>query len=98
MDGFKTLATDTVDLLLIILAFVKEIVLAIWGTTDFALCLKYIYDGLNGTNSWLGFAVASIFYLTEDDEEVSSEFCEFAGSLFTIVDSLHVLVSFSDAS
>ena len=98
MDGFVEMTQELVDLLIFIVALAKEIVVAIMGESDFGKFLHHLYEGLTGVTNWLGYAVAALFYLAEEDETLAEQLCEAANALYVLTDGLHGAVAFSDAA
>ena len=65
MDGFTDMIIKITELLLIAISMYKEIWVAILPA-NLALSLKYAYQGLSGVSSWVGYAMAALFYIAED--------------------------------
>ena len=65
MDGYVGMVNEITDLTLLLIALSKEIV-AVIMPENLKKAIKYLWAGLNGASSWLGFLVAAAYYLSEE--------------------------------
>ena len=93
MDGYVAMVNEITDLTLLLLALSKEIV-AVIMPENLQKAIKYAWAGLNGASSWLGFLVAAVFYLSEE-QGFGDTLCEISGYGFEVIDALHTMVDFT---
>ena len=98
MDGYSRMTIEIVDLLIALISLNKEILIAILGDSDWGKAFNYGYEGLVGVNSWIGYIVAGVYYISEDVPELADALCEASGYAYVVIDALHAMVSFSSAN
>ena len=92
MEGFVKMVIEITELILSVITMFKE-VLATALPTDLAKSLKYAYQGLSGASSWLGYAVAAVYFITKD-LGYDNYMCEAMGYGNVVVEALYVLIDF----
>ena len=92
MEGFVQMVIEITELVLSVVTMFKEIIATILPT-DLAKSVKYAYQGLSGASSWLGFAVAAVYFMAKD-QGFGHYLCEAMGYGNVIVESLYVLIDF----
>jgi len=65
----------------------KEIWAAILPT-NLALAVKYAYAGMTGISGWVGYGIAALYYLAED-QNFGEELCEVSGYGDVVVEALY---------
>ena len=65
MEGFVQMVIEITELVLSVVTMFKEIIATVLPP-DLAKSVKYAYQGLSGASSWLGFAVAAVYFLAKD--------------------------------
>ena len=97
MDGYVNMVYEITDLVLLLLALSKEIVAAIMPD-DLKKAIKYFWAGLNGATGWIGFLIAAVYYIGEE-QGFGDQLCEFSSYGYEVIDFLHTMVDFaSDAN
>lgn len=94
MDGYRELTLMSIDLALFILALIKETYAAILPE-DLGKAVNYAWQGLTGVGAWIGYAVAAGYYFAKE-AGYGAEFCEYSGIGYSVVSTLHGMVSFSE--
>ena len=94
MDGYRKMTQEITQLLIAAISLYKSVLAAILPE-NLALALTYFYDGLTGINNWLGFAVAAVYYLAED-QGFGTDLCELSGYGDAVVEALSAVINFSD--
>ena len=93
MDGYVSMVYEITDLTLLLLALSKEIVAAVMPD-DLKKAIKYFWAGLNGASGWIGFVIAAVFYVSEE-EGFGDQLCEFSGYGFEVINFLHQMIDFA---
>ena len=90
MDGYTTLVNELLEVMLLLLAILKETYLITIKQIlpDLATSIGYLWDGLIGLSSWVGFVVAAGYYFGAE-AGYDREICDASGILDTVVGTLH---------
>ena len=94
MSGFTDLTVEFVELLLVVISMFKELIATILDG-NLAKAVKYFYQGLTGASGWIGYIVASAYYVLLD-MGYGQDFCEMYGYLYVVVDALYVIIDFGE--
>jgi len=92
MDGYTKMVTEITELAIIVISMYKEIWAAILPT-NLALALKYAYAGLTGVSNWIGYAIAALYYLAED-QGFGDTLCEISGYGAVVIEALYKMIDF----
>jgi len=92
MDGYTKMTLQITELAIIVISMYKEIWAAILPE-DLALALKYAYAGLTGVSGWIGYAIAALYYLAED-QGFGDVLCEISGYGDVVVEALYKMIDF----
>jgi hypothetical protein len=92
MDGYTKMTIEITELLLVVISMYKEIWAAILPE-NLALSLKYAYQGLTGVSGWIGYAIAALYYMAED-QGFGDTLCEISGYGDVVVEALYKMVDF----
>ena len=92
MEGFVQMVIEITELVLSVVTMFKEIIATVLPP-DLAKSVKYAYQGLSGASSWLGFAVAAVYFLAKD-QGYGHYLCEAMGYGNVVVEALYVLIDF----
>ena len=69
--------------------------LDVLGMKYLALSFDYAYDGLTGTSSWIGFAIAAVYYFLKDYPDYADLMCKITGYLAQVISMAHDLIAFT---
>lgn len=94
MDGYRNLSLQAIDLALFLLALIKETWAAILPE-DLGKAVNYAWTGLTGVGAWIGYAVAAGYYFGTE-AGYGDQICEYSGIAYSIINTVHGLVSFSE--
>merc|ERR1712071_114186 len=95
MEGFVEMVIQITELVLSVITMFKE-VLASALPVNLAKSLKYFYQGLSGASSWLGYGVAAVYFLAQD-QGFGSYICEGMGYGNVVVEALYALTDFGES-
>ena len=93
MDGYTSMVLEITQLVLGIITLYKEIIVSLLPT-NLALSLNYFYQGLTGASAWLGYAVAALYFIGED-QGFGETLCEVSGYGYVVIDALYSIVDFA---
>ena len=96
MDGYVKMVYEITDLTLLLLALSKEIIAAVLPD-DLKKAIKYFWAGLNGASGWIGYVVAGLYYVSEE-QGFGDQLCEFSGYGYEVIDFLHGMVDFAQTT
>lgn len=91
-DGFVKMIQEGTEVLVGPLAFVKEMALG-FVPENFKKAINYGWIGLVGLGNWVGYILASIYYLS-DEVGIGADICEAFGYGYWVIDQLYILVDF----
>lgn len=91
-DGFTTMIQEGTEVLFGALAIVKEIGIGM-VPDNFKNAINYGWTGAMGMGNWVGYVMASMYYLAEEGG-FGADICEFFGYGYYVIDELHKLVDF----
>jgi len=94
MDGYVQMSIEITDLLLVIIALLKETFAAMMPP-DLKKAIKYGWNALTGSSAWTGYLLSALFYLSEE-YEFGDTLCELSGYGYDVIDALHTVVSFAE--
>lgn len=94
ITGYKDMVKKAVDLILFAIPIAKEIFKAILPD-DLKLAVDHLYDGFTGSALWLGYVMATAYFLGED-QGFGEELCEGSGYAYAVIDTLHVMVDWDE--
>ena len=93
MTGYVQMVMEITQLVLGVITLYKEIIVS-FLPTNLALSLNYFYQGLTGASSWLGYAVAALYFIGED-QGFGETLCEVSGYGYVVIDALYSIVDFA---
>ena len=96
MDGYKKMSKEILELVLIIATFSVETFKAMLPS-NLQAAVGYAYDFLMGMGSWMGYAVAALYFLSIE-YDFGKEVCDASGYGYEVIDGLQVLVNFTEKS
>ena len=94
MDGYVQMSIEITDLLLVIIALMKETFAAMMPE-DLKKAIKYGWNALTGSSAWTGYLIGAVFYMAEE-YEFGDTICELSGYGYDVIDALHTVVSFAE--
>ena len=94
MDGYKKMTKEILELVLVIATFAMETFKAMLPD-NLKLAAGYAYDFLLGAGTWIGFAVAALYFFSVE-YDFGDTVCEMSGYGYEVIDALQVVVSFTD--
>merc|ERR1711981_966152 len=92
MEGFVNMVIEITELVLSVVTMFKEIIVPVLPE-NLGKSLKYAYMGLSGASSWLGYAVAAVYFIAKD-KGFGSYLCEALGYGNVVVEALYTLIDF----
>jgi hypothetical protein len=83
MDGYKQLTLELIEVLLALVKIIKDVYLTTVKQIlpDLAKSIEYLWEGLIGLGSWVGYAVAALYYFAAEAGQ-GKELCEASGIAF----------------
>ena len=93
MTGYTKMVLEITELVLGIITLYKEIIVSLLPT-DLAKALNYFYQGLSGASGWLGYAVAALYFLGED-QGFGDQICEVSGYGYVVINALYQVIDFA---
>jgi hypothetical protein len=93
MDGYVTMAADLIELSLFALAILKETYAYILPY-ELGKSVEYAWDGLVGAGSWVGYAVAALYYFGLE-YGYADMMCEYSGYGAIAIDYLTFFIDFA---
>ena len=88
-DGFVELTLQSVDLAIFAIPFLIRIG-KIFLPNDLKLAIDHFYWGITGSNAWIGYGMAALYY-TLLDEGYGDQYCEVLGYISMVVSFLHFI-------
>ena len=92
MTGYTTMVLEITELVLIVFSMYKEIIASMLPP-DLKKAFKYFYKGLTGVSSWIGFLIAAVYFLAED-QGYGNDLCEISGYGDVVVHALYEMIDF----
>ena len=96
MDGYQKMTKEILELVLIIATFANETFKAMLPP-NLQKAAGYAYDFLIGAGTWVGYAVAALYFLSVE-YDFGDVVCDASGYGYEVIDALQVVVSFTDES
>lgn len=96
MDGMVDMALKLVENLLLIVSLVKEL-FAYAFPDELSQSVELLWKGMIGSSSWLGYAMAALYFVGED-YGFANEVCEAFGYGFYVIDGMNYIVAFASPS
>lgn len=97
MDGYTEMMSEILELTVFLVSFSKEVFAAMLSDA-LNYSLNYAYDFLMSAGDWIGYLLASTYFVTlEMGDEASDWYCEMWGYGYYVIDGLQVLVSFAES-
>ena len=96
MDGFVQLAQEATTTMLAAGALYKEVgasTLNMIGLKDLAKSMKYLFRAFSSGGDWIGYILASGYYLLKDQGQ-GKTVCDIAGYGFFSVNNINKLLDF----
>ena len=84
------------ELILVVISMYKEIIASMLPP-DLKKALKYFYRGMTGVSSWIGFLIAAVYFLAED-QGYGNDLCELSGYGDVVIGALHQMVDFGGST
>lgn len=95
MDGITEMLQELLSLVFVLLTFYKETYGAVMPK-ELAKSADYLYKGLMGSGSWIGYTVAAAYYFSRE-YDLGETVCDGLGYGYLIIDELNKLIDISGA-
>jgi len=93
MDGYVKMTKEVVENVLIVFALAKE-TLAVMLPREALLIVKLTWDGMVGVNNWVGFLVASLYYVALENS-FGDVYCDIFGYGYYAIYYMNYIVAFA---